>query len=155
MSSILAAIAAGPHSSTLKPEATSFCRLDLLERVRRGFSIILALDDALAHFGDRLRISRLASIDQTKRKPRLICDSSAEPDSVTPTVNASTDMSDNHDAIQFSSCLARILQRIWEADPSDGPVFISKWDVSDAFHRCPLRPSHVGAFSYIAPPYHI
>ena len=109
MSSILAAIATGPHSSTLKPEVTSFCRLDLLERVRRGFSIFLTLDDTLAHFGDILRISRLASIDQTNRKPRLICDSSVEPDSVTPAVNASTEMSDNPGAIQFGSYLARIL----------------------------------------------
>ena len=152
MASILAAVAAGPHTSTMKPAATTFCRTDLLDRVRRGFSIILTLDDALAYFGTRLRISRLASVDQPNRKPRLICDSSAAPDDSTPSVNASTIQTSNPNAIQFGSCLARLVQKIWEADPEEGPVLLSKWDVSDAFPRCPLRPSHVGAFAYVVPP---
>ena len=55
-------------------------------------------------------------------------------------------------AMQFGPCLPRILQQIWEADPQYGPVYLSKWDISDAFHRCILRPTNVGAFSYIVPP---
>ena len=46
----------------------------------------------------------------------------------------------------------RLLQQIWEDDPQDGPVYLSKWDISDAFHRCVLRPSDVGAFSYFVMP---
>ena len=61
-------------------------------------------------------------------------------------------MSANPHAIQFGGCLARILQKIWEADLREGPVLLSKWDVSDAFHRCPLRPEHVGTFAYVVPP---
>ena len=29
---------------------------------------------------------------------------------------------------------------------------MSKWDISDAFHRCPLRATHIGAFTYVVPP---
>ena len=151
MTSILAAIDTGPHASTLTPDSVNFVREELLERTKRGFSIILTMDEALKHFGSRLRISRLASVDQANRKPRLICNSTAAPDSVTPSVNASSDTSLNPNAIQFGSCLARLLQKVWEANPADGPVYLSKWDISDAFHRCNLRPSDVGSFAYVVP----
>ena len=42
--------------------------------------------------------------------------------------------------------------KIWEADRIDGPVYLSKWDISDNFHRYNLRPVDVGIFSYIVPP---
>ena len=32
------------------------------------------------------------------------------------------------------------------------PVFLSKWDISDTFHRCHIRPEDVGAFAYVVPP---
>ena len=48
-------------------------------------------------------------------------------------------------------CLARFLQKIWEADPADSSVYLSKWDVSNAFHRCNLRPSDVKSFAYVVP----
>ena len=67
---------------------------------------------ALAYFGTRLKISRLASVDQVNRKPRLICNSSSAPDTTTSSVNDTTDMSANPHAIQFGGCLARILQKI-------------------------------------------
>ena len=54
--------------------------------------------------------------------------------------------------MQFGPCLPRILQQIWEVDPKDGPVYLSKWDISDDFHRCVLIPANVGAFSYVVPP---
>ena len=151
MASILSAIKTGPHTSTLTQESVHFVRGELFDRTKRGFSIILTKDDALKYFGNRLRISRLASVDQANRKPRLICNSTAAPDTITPSVNASSDSSSNPNAIQFGSCLARLLQKIWEADPADGPVYLSKWDISDAFHRCNLRPSDVGSFAYVVP----
>ena len=53
--------------------------------------------------------------------------------------------------IQFGPCLPRILQQIWEADPQYEPVYISKWDLSDAFHRCVLHHAYVVAFFYVVP----
>lgn len=55
----------------------------------------------------------------------------------------------NPNVTQFGSCLPRLLQKLWEGDPSDGPVFLSKWDISDAFHRYNLKAGDVGAFAYL------
>ena len=109
LASIKAGIKMGPHTSTLTPAATAFFPKELLERVSRGFSIILSQADALTYFGTRLKISRLASVDQVNRKPRLICNSSSAPDTTTASVNDTTDMSANPHAIQFGGCIARIL----------------------------------------------
>ena len=55
--------------------------------------------------------------------------------------------------IQFGSCLPRLFETVWEVDPADGPIWVSKWDLSDAFHRCCLHPEDIHTFSYIAPPH--
>ena len=153
MDTINAAIATVPHLSTLTLEATGFCRQELLERAQWGFSIILLVNVALLVFGDHICISCLASVDQANRKPRLICNSSAAPDDVTPAVNAYTDKYYAPNAMQFGAWIPCFLQNIWEADPSDGPVWLSKWDIYDAFHRCLLRPANIGAFTYVVPPF--
>ena len=31
-------------------------------------------------------------------------------------------------------------------------MWLSKWDISNAFHQCPLRAAHIGAFTYVVPP---
>ena len=31
-------------------------------------------------------------------------------------------------------------------------MWFSKWYISDVFHRCPLRASHIGACTYVVPP---
>ena len=151
MTTILSAISTGPHASTLKPEDAAFFQQELLEQAQRGFSVILPVDVALLVFGDRIWISRLASVDQANRNPRLICNSLAAPDNVTFAVNASTNKSTAPDAMQFGARLPWFLKKIWEADPSDGLVWLSKWDISDAFHRCLLRLGDIGAFTYVVP----
>ena len=54
--------------------------------------------------------------------------------------------------MQFGPYLARLLQRIWESDPKEVPVWIYKWDISDAFHCCNLRTSDVEKFTYVVTP---
>ena len=152
LTTILAAIATGPHASTLTPEASNFFQQELLERAQCGFSIILLVDVALLVCGNRIQISCLASVDQANRKPRLICNSLSAPDDVTPTLNASTKKSTAPNAMQLGACPPWFLQNIWEADPLDGPAWLSKWDISDAFHRCLLRPGDIGSFTYVASP---
>ena len=152
LDTINAAIATGPHVSTLTPETTVFYQQELLEWAQRGFRIILLVDMSLLVFGSRIRISRLASMDQANRKPRLICNYSAAPDVVTPAVNAFTKKSTAPNVMQFWSCLPQFLKKIWNADPSDGLVWLSKWEISDDFHQCLLRPEDIGAFTYVVPP---
>ena len=107
---------------------------------------------AITFFGTALRISCLASVDQVNRKTCLICNSSEVPDASTPLENASTYKGAVSKSIQFGAFLARILQQILDADPADGPVWMSKWDILDAFHQCNLRPSDVRNFAYAVPP---
>ena len=51
--------------------------------------------------------------------------------------------------MQFGCAFPRILQAIWEKDLVQGPVRVSKLDVTDAYHRGTLWPSQVGTFAYI------
>ena len=55
------------------------------------------------------------------------------------------------ESMQFWRAFPRILQAIWEADLVQGPVRVSKLDVTDSYHRSTLRPAHVGAFAYVVP----
>ena len=54
--------------------------------------------------------------------------------------------------MQFGTCLSHILQKIWEANPADAPVWLFKWGISDTFHRCNLLPSDIRKFTYVVPP---
>ena len=36
--------------------------------------------------------------------------------------------------MQFDPCMAQLLQKIWEANPKEGPIWIPKWNISDAFY---------------------
>ena len=47
--------------------------------------------------------------------------------------------------------LPRILQAVWEADPIQGPVRVSKLDVTDAYHLGTVKPAQASAFAYVVP----
>ena len=140
-----------------------------MERVSLGFSLLLTADNTLRVFGIYLRISRLARVPQNNRRNRLIYDSTAPPPGgdcllppqnrhkfpdlpPTPPVNASDDTSSAPYSMQFGACLPCLLQNIWEADPENGLVLLSKWDISDGFHFFLLQPEDVGAFTYFVSP---
>ena len=53
--------------------------------------------------------------------------------------------------MQFGSAFPRIFQAICEADPTKGPVRISKLDVTTSYHRETLRLPQEGAFAYVFP----
>ena len=55
----------------------------IMEWTQLWFSIVLAEEDAIKLFGTSIRIYRLASVDHINRKPRLICNSSEDPDDIT------------------------------------------------------------------------
>ena len=40
---------------------------------------------------------------------------------------------------------------IWEADPAEGLVLVSKLNVTDMYHHGTLRTSQVDAFKYVSP----
>ena len=63
MEFILTDTKTGLNKLSLAKDAVHFVRSKLLECTEHSFSIILTKDDALKYFGNRLRISRLASVD--------------------------------------------------------------------------------------------
>ena len=107
--------------------------------------------DAVGLFGDNLKLSWIAAVPQEYRQPRLILNLSAKSDEVMSSVNETTVRESAPESIKFGRIFPRILQAIWEADPVQGPVRVSKLDVTDGYERGTLRPSQVGAFAYIVP----
>ena len=90
-----------PHTSNLMLTTTAFYWTEILEQSLRGFSIALTEEDAIHLFGNFLRISRFASMEQQIHKLRLIYNSSEAPNAVTLTVNASSDKSSTPKEMNF------------------------------------------------------
>ena len=141
----------GTHTSSCTPEMTSFIRGELRRRIKGGFSILLPAADAMRLFGEKLKLSRIAAVPQAYRHSRLILNLSAQPNSNTLSVNETTDREATPELLKFGRASPRILQAVWEADPIQGPVRVSKLDVTDAYHRGTVKPAQVGAFAYVIP----
>ena len=102
-------------------------------------------------FRERLKLSRIAAVPQAHRRPRLILNLSAQPDSNTLSVNETTDREAAPESLQFGRAFPRILQAVWEAHLIQGPVRVSKLDDTDAYHRGTFKPAQVGVFAYVIP----
>ena len=66
-------------------------------------------------------------------------------------VYVTTDREIAPELMQFECEFPHILQEIWEADPAQGPVRVSKLYVTDTFHRGTIHLSQVDAFKYVVP----
>ena len=53
--------------------------------------------------------------------------------------------------LQFGRAFPRILQTVWEADPVQGPVRVSKLDITDVYNRGTVKQAQVGVFAYVIP----
>ena len=82
---------------------------------------------------------------------QLILNLSKKTDEVMPSVNNTSDSEVDLESMQFGCASPHIIQEIWDADPSKGPVRVPKIDITDAYHWETLRPAHVSAFSYVIP----
>ena len=91
------------------------------------------------------------AVPQSHCRLRLILDLSAQPDSDTPSVNETTYREALPESLQFGWAFPCILQVVWEADPVQGPVRVSKLDVTDAYDRGTVKPAQVDAFAYVIP----
>ena len=102
-------------------------------------------------FGERLKLSRIAEVPQAYRRPRLILKLLTHPDSYTLSVNETIDREAALQLLQFGRAFPCILQAVWEADPVQGLVQVSKLDVTNAYHHGTVNPAQVGAYAYIIP----
>ena len=102
-------------------------------------------------FGERSKLSCIAVVPQAHCRPRLILNLSVQPISGTPSVDETTDREAAPESLQFGRAFPRILQAVWEADPVQGLVWVSKLGFIDVYHRSTVKPAQVGAFAYAIP----
>jgi len=115
----------------------------MMDMISHGYWIVLPLEDALTIPG--LRVSPIGVVPQRDRRPRVIVDYTFNG------VNQSTIRLAPPDAMQFGGALDRILFRVWTADPSHGPVYMFKLDLSDGFYRVPLSSAAIPALGVLLP----
>ena len=102
-------------------------------------------------FGDKLKLSCIMEVPHERCRPRIILNLLAELDEGMPNVNDTTDREVALDSMQFWRTFHRILQAIWEADPSKRPARVTKIDVADASHHGIIWTSQVVSFAYVIP----
>ena len=124
-------ISRGPHKSAV--EYADFVRDEMADFCEKGFWTVLPFD--LVKDLPGLRLSPLGVIPQRDRRPRLIVDLSFWG------VNDATARLAPPEAMQFGRTLDRLLFRIRHANPTFGPVYMNKIDISDGFYRIRLAPN--------------
>ena len=77
-------------------------------------------------FGEGIKLPRITEVTRAHCLPHLIINLSAQPDKGTPIVNYTTDREITPESMYFGRSFPRIQQTIWEADPTEGPVCVSK-----------------------------
>ena len=125
----------------------AFVRGEMQQRIKDGFIILLPAADVIQIFGEKLKLSRIVAVPQAHRRPRLILNLSAQPDSDTPSANDTTNREAAPESLQFGRAFPHILQVVWEADPVQGPARVSKLDVTDMYHHGTIKPLQVGTFA--------
>ena len=117
-----------------------FIQGELHQRVRDRFSILLPAADAVRVFGENLKSYQIEVVPQEHRRPQIIMKLFPQPDKGMASVNETTVRESAPEYMQFGRAFPRILQEIWEADQVQGPVRLSKLDVTYAYHRGTLWP---------------
>ena len=113
---------------------------DLFEK---GFWIVLPLEDDVGL--DGLRLSPTGLIPQRNHQDRIAIDYTWSG------VNDATRRL-APDSMQFGHALQRILQRMYDADPCPGPIYMMKVDIADGFYRVDLAPEDVPSLGVCFPP---
>jgi len=119
----------GAHTSAR--EHADFLRNDMASMIHASQWIVLPL--AMVEHLPGLRISPMGVVPQRQRRPRPIVDYTFSG------INTETLPIAAMDSMQFGHALNRLLRRIVEADPQNGPVYLSKIDLADGFYRIWLR----------------
>ena len=123
---IQSCVARGPHPSANLHR--DFLRDEYADFIEAGFWVVLPLDQVRALNKD-LRISPMAVKVEPNRRPRVIVDHTWFG------VNDHTIPDLPREVMQFGGALPRILWLLCHADPSAGPVYLSKYDITDGFFR--------------------
>ena len=120
---------------------TEFLRTEMGDMREKGMFIVIPYNLVRKH--PQLRISPLGCVPQRDRRPRMINDYTFSG------VNPSTLKMAPPEAMQWGKTLHRVLWYIYTADQRQGPVLLSKTDLSDGFYQIPLTPT--GALKLAVP----
>ena len=132
----------GPHQST--KAYADFVRDEMADFDDKSFWTVLPLEILLTHVKN-LRLSPLGCVPQRDRRPRLINDLTFYG------INDHTIRLAPLTAMQFGHALDRILQRIRDADPRHGPVYMAKVDIADGFYRIDVAAEMAPILAVILP----
>ena len=134
-----AAILRGNHPSA--HAFTTFLREEMADMREKGMFLVLPYE--LVRDIPQLRISPIGVVPQRERRPRMINDYTFSG------VNPSTIKLAPAEAMQWGRTLNRLLWMIYHADRRQGPVYLSKTDLSDGFYQFHLTPT--GSLSLATP----
>ena len=136
-----AAMEYGSHGSCVR--GLEFIGKEMMDFVRKGFYMVLPYE--CVKDVDHLHLSPMGLVPQRDRRDRIVVDYSyyGLNDATVPLAA---------DSMQFGRALQRVLQRIYDADPKHGPVYLMKVDVADGFYRVWLRIRDVPKLAIALPP---
>ena len=150
-----AAVARGPHTSALAPDAIDQIQQEAREKQAQGFATIHRWDDLRRNPPSALKLSPLAMIPHKSRKYRAILDLSFAltiAGHALPSVNEATKNMAPEDAInQIGSVLPRIIEAMAAAPIEGGDIMFSKLDISDGFWRMVCEEGQEWNFAYVLP----
>ncbi len=132
----------GSHSSATH-QFHDFLYADMLDMVEKRFWVVLPYA-ALRH-EPHLKLSPCGVVPQRARRPRPIMDYT-----FTGVNQHSLPLSPIH-SMQIGHALPRLLQRIAYADPTQGPLLMAKFDLSDGYYRVRLSPEAALELAVILP----
>ncbi len=141
---IQAALQRGPHKSAI--EHSEFLRSEFANMVQKNQWVVLPFSSVADLPG--LCISPMGVVPQHERRPRTIVDYTYSG------VNQTTQPIAPMEAMQFGRALDRYICHIVTADPSHGPVYMLKVDISDGFYHVWLRLEDIAklAVAFPTPP---
>ncbi len=162
------AIARGPHTSALTPEARQLVMEEIDYQVAAGFSEIMLWSDVQALRPEHLKVSPLAVIPQVGRRGRLLLDLSfavhaptsggkrarrahVVTGSLAPSVNdTTTKQSPVYPVKEVGRVLVRLLRFMADV-PAEETINFAKIDLSDGFWRMLVAEECKWNFAYTLP----
>jgi hypothetical protein len=137
-----AAVLRGAHRSTA--HCRDFLREEFADMMEAGQWLVVPYY-AIRHLLG-LRLSPTGVVPQANRRDRLIVDYSFS------FVNQETERL-APDSLQFGFALYRILRLLQQADTRNGPIYLAKIDVTDAFMRVAILAAHIPSLGALLPSY--
>ena len=114
--------------------------------INAGFWVVLLLEQVQC-LGKDFRLSPLAVKEEVNRRPRVIIDHTWF------RVNEHTIAQLPPEVMQFGGTLSRVLWMLRHADPKEGPIYLSKFDIANGFYRMFLQPADTLKLSVLMPRY--